>query len=32
VGEAKRFLDLGMDGFFVDQPDIGARARDGRSE
>jgi len=32
VGEAKRFLELGMDGFFVDQPDIGARARDGRSE
>jgi len=32
VGEAKRFLELGIDGFFVDQPDIGARARDGRSE
>jgi glycerophosphoryl diester phosphodiesterase len=25
-GELKRFLALGMDGFFVDQPDIGARA------
>lgn len=27
-GEVKRFLELGMDGFFTDQPDIGARARD----
>ena len=32
VGEAKRFLELGMDGFFTDQPDIGVRARDGRAE
>lgn len=32
VGEAKRFLELGMDGLFTDQPDIGVRARDGRSE
>ena len=28
VGEAKRFLALGMDGFFTDQSDIGVRARD----
>jgi glycerophosphoryl diester phosphodiesterase len=28
VGEVKRFLDLGMDGFFTDQSDIGVRARD----
>jgi glycerophosphoryl diester phosphodiesterase len=28
VGEAKRFLELGMDGFFTDQSDIGVRARD----
>lgn len=28
AGELKRFLALGMDGFFTDQPDIGARARD----
>jgi glycerophosphoryl diester phosphodiesterase len=27
-GEIKRFLELGMDGFFTDQPDIGVRARD----
>jgi glycerophosphoryl diester phosphodiesterase len=26
-GEIKRFLELGMDGFFTDQPDIGVRAR-----
>ncbi|HWM44297.1 MAG TPA: glycerophosphodiester phosphodiesterase [Burkholderiales bacterium] len=26
VGEIERFLELGMDGFFTDQPDIGARA------
>ena len=29
AGELKRFLGLGMDGFFTDQPDIAARARDG---
>ena len=28
AGEAKRFLELGMDGFFTDQSDIGVRARD----
>lgn len=28
AGEVKRFLELGMDGFFTDQPDIGVRARD----
>jgi glycerophosphoryl diester phosphodiesterase len=28
AGELKRFLELGMDGFFTDQPDIGVRARD----
>lgn len=28
AGEVTRFLDLGMDGFFTDQPDIGVRARD----
>ena len=27
-GEIRRFLELGMDGFFTDQPDIGVRARD----
>ena len=27
AGEVKRFLELGMDGFFTDQPDIGVRAR-----
>lgn len=26
--EVRRFLELGMDGFFIDQPNIGARARD----
>ena len=26
-GELRRFLALGLDGFFTDQPDIGARAR-----
>jgi glycerophosphoryl diester phosphodiesterase len=26
-GEIQRFLALGMDGFFTDQPDIGVRAR-----
>jgi glycerophosphoryl diester phosphodiesterase len=26
AGELKRFLALGMDGFFTDQPDLGARA------
>jgi glycerophosphoryl diester phosphodiesterase len=25
-GELERFLALGMDGFFIDQPDIGVRA------
>jgi glycerophosphoryl diester phosphodiesterase len=28
AGQIKRFLDLGMDGFFTDQPNIGVRARD----
>ena len=28
AGELKRFLELGMDGFFTDQPEIGVRARD----
>jgi glycerophosphoryl diester phosphodiesterase len=28
-GEVKRFLELGMDGFFTDQADIGVRARNG---
>jgi glycerophosphoryl diester phosphodiesterase len=28
AAEIKRFLELGMDGFFTDQPDIGVRARD----
>jgi glycerophosphoryl diester phosphodiesterase len=28
AGEVKRFLSLGMDGFFTDQPDTGVRARD----
>lgn len=28
AGETKRFLELGMDGFFTDQSDIGVRARD----
>jgi glycerophosphoryl diester phosphodiesterase len=28
AGEMKRFLELGMDGFFTDQPDLGVRARD----
>jgi len=27
-GEIQRFLELGMDGFFTDQPNIGVRARD----
>ena len=27
-GEIRKFLDLGMDGFFTDQPDIGVKARD----
>ena len=27
AGEVKRYLELGMDGFFTDQPDIGVRAR-----
>jgi glycerophosphoryl diester phosphodiesterase len=26
-GEIRKFLDLGMDGFFTDQPDIGVKAR-----
>src|SRR5262249_25276097 len=26
AGEVKRFLELGMDGFFIDQPDIGVKA------
>lgn len=29
AGETKRFLELGMDGFFTDHSDIGVRARDG---
>jgi glycerophosphoryl diester phosphodiesterase len=29
AGEIKKFLAQGMDGFFTDQPDIGARVRDG---
>jgi glycerophosphoryl diester phosphodiesterase len=28
AGEVDRFLALGLDGFFTDQPDIGVRARD----
>ncbi len=28
AGEVKRFLELGMDGFFTDQSNIGVRARD----
>ena len=28
AGEITAFLAQGMDGFFTDQPDIGARARD----
>ncbi|HKA40024.1 MAG TPA: glycerophosphodiester phosphodiesterase [Burkholderiales bacterium] len=28
AGQIKRFLALGMDGFFTDHPDIGVRARD----
>ena len=28
TGEIVKFLEQGMDGFFADQPDIGARARD----
>jgi glycerophosphoryl diester phosphodiesterase len=28
AGEVKRFLALGTDGFFTDQPDAGVRARD----
>jgi glycerophosphoryl diester phosphodiesterase len=28
AGQVKRFLELGMDGFFTDQPNIGVRARD----
>ena len=27
LGEIKKFLELGMDGFFTDQPDIGVKAR-----
>ena len=27
-GEVQRFLELGIDGFFTDHPDIGVRARD----
>lgn len=27
AGEITRFLELGLDGFFTDQPDIGVRAR-----
>ena len=27
-GEIRKFLDLGMDGFFTDQSDIGVKARD----
>jgi glycerophosphoryl diester phosphodiesterase len=27
-GEIRKFLELGMDGFFTDQPDIGAKVRD----
>jgi glycerophosphoryl diester phosphodiesterase len=30
--EVKRFLSLGMDGFFTDHPDVGARARDELSD
>jgi glycerophosphoryl diester phosphodiesterase len=30
--EVKRFLSLGMDGFFTDHPDLGARARDELSD
>ena len=32
AGEVKRFLTLGMDGFFTDQPDTGVRARDELSD
>jgi glycerophosphoryl diester phosphodiesterase len=28
TGELQRFLEAGVDGFFVDHPDLGARARD----
>jgi glycerophosphoryl diester phosphodiesterase len=28
AGEVNHFLELGIDGFFTDQPDIGAQARD----
>jgi glycerophosphoryl diester phosphodiesterase len=28
AGEIKKFLEVGMDGFFTDHPDIGVRARD----
>ena len=30
AAELDRFLELGMDGFFIDQPEIGARARKDR--
>lgn len=26
VGEIRRFLELGIDGFFIDQPDVGVKA------
>jgi glycerophosphoryl diester phosphodiesterase len=29
-GELQRFLDLGLDGFFIDQPAVGVRVRDRR--
>ncbi len=28
AGEVKAFLETGIDGFFIDQPDIGVKARD----
>ena len=30
VGEVRAFLAAGMDGFFTDNPDLGAQARSGR--
>jgi glycerophosphoryl diester phosphodiesterase len=27
-GELRRFLELGIDGFFIDQPQVGVRVRD----
>jgi glycerophosphoryl diester phosphodiesterase len=27
-GELRRFLELGIDGFFIDQPGVGVRVRD----